>query len=68
MYFPEEDENKTYTVKELRELFANREASNKAKAEEELKEKEKDLSQRLAIMEERFRVLGGSSTSGNVLW
>ena len=41
MYFPEEDENKTYTVKEIRELLATRDASNKAKAEEELKEKKK---------------------------
>ena len=38
MYFPEEDENKTYMVKELRELQAARDAE-KAKAEEDLKDK-----------------------------
>ena len=62
MYFPDEDESKTYTVKELRDLLAARDAE-KAKADEEAKAKEKDLSERLAIMEEHFTTLGGSSTS-----
>ena len=63
MYFPEEDENKTYTVKELRDLQAARDAE-KAKADEELKDKEKGLSERLALMEEQFRIFGASFTSG----
>ena len=62
MYFPEEDENKTYTVKELRDLLTAHDAE-KAKADEEAKAKEKDLSERLAKMEEQFKTLGANSTS-----
>ena len=62
MYFPEEDENKTYMVKELRDLQASHDAA-KAKADEEAKAKEKDLSERLAKMEEQFKTLGANSTS-----
>ena len=62
MYFPEEDENKTYTVKELRDLQAAHDAA-KAKADEDAKAKEKYLSERLAKMEEQFKTLGANSTS-----
>ena len=50
MYFPEEDENKTYTVKELRDLQAAHDAA-KAKADEEAKAREKDLNDMLAKMD-----------------